>query len=92
MIDNDAYVNVIALARYLINLKLRGLVMKARALIVIDLDVEGFIEAAGEQQKIQDAVDSLVKNNKRVVWHGVDMKERRGDSPPDLGKMKFRSN
>lgn len=66
--------------------------MKTRAVIVIDLDVEDFMEAAEEQQKIQDAVDSLVKNNKRVVWDGVSMKERRGDSPPDLDKMKFRSN
>lgn len=66
--------------------------MKARAIIVIDLEVEGFMEAAEEQQKIQDAVDGLVKNNKRVVWHGVDMKERRGDTPVDMGKMKFRSN
>ena len=66
--------------------------MKTRAVIVIDLDVEDFMEAAEEQQKIQDAVDSLVKNNKRVVWDGVIMKERRGDSPPDLDKMKFRSN
>lgn len=66
--------------------------MKARAIIVIDLDVDGFMEAAEEQQRIQDAVDGLVKGNKRVVWHGVDMKERRGDTPVDMGKMKFRSN
>ena len=66
--------------------------MKARAIIVIDLEVEGFMEAAEEQQKIQDAVDSLVKNNKRVVWHGVDVKERRGGTPVGMNKMKFRSN
>ena len=67
--------------------------MKARAIIVIDLDVDGFMEAAEEQTKIQEAVDKLVVNNKRVVWHGVDMKERRGDIPGvDMGKMKFRSN
>lgn len=71
---------------------MKGYDMKARAIIVIDLEVEGFMEAAEEQQKIQDAVDGLVKNNKRVVWHGVDMKERRGDTPVDMGKMKFRSN
>lgn len=66
--------------------------MKARAVIVIDLDVDGFMEAAEEQQKIQEAVACLVKNNSRVVWHGVDVKERRGDGPVDMGKMKFRSN
>jgi|TARA_R110000796_G_scaffold170000_2_gene286849 hypothetical protein len=66
--------------------------MKARAIIVIDLDVEGFMEAADEQKKIEAAVEGLVKGNKRVVWHGVDMKERRGDTPVDMGKMKFRSN
>ena len=66
--------------------------MKARAIIVIDLDVEGFMEAADEQKNIEAAVEGLVKGNKRVVWHGVDMKERRGDTPVDMGKMKFRSN
>lgn len=66
--------------------------MKARAIIVIDLEIDGFMEAAEEQQKIQSAVDLLVKNNRRVVWHGVDMKERRGEGPVDMGKMKFRSN
>ena len=67
--------------------------MKARAIIVIDLRVESFLEAANEQNKIQDAVDALVKGNKNVVWHGVDMRERRGDSAPlDFQKMKFRSN
>jgi hypothetical protein len=66
--------------------------MKARAIIVIDLDVEGFMEAADEQKKIEASVEGLVKGNKRVVWHGVDMKERRGDTPVDMGKMKFRSN
>ncbi len=66
--------------------------MKARAIIIIDLEVEGFLEAADEQTKIQAAIDTLVKDNKRVVWHGIDMKERRGDSPVDMGRMKFRSN
>lgn len=66
--------------------------MKARAIIVIDLEVDGYMEAADEQQKIQKAVDTLVIGNKRVVWHGVDVKERRGDTPVDMGKMKFRSN
>lgn len=71
---------------------MKGYIMKARAIIVIDLDVEGFLEAADEQKKIQEAVDTLVKNNRRVVWYGVDMKERRGDTPVDMSKMKFRSN
>lgn len=66
--------------------------MKARAIIVIDLEVDGYLEAADEQHKIQKAVDELVIGNKRVVWHGVDVKERRGDTPVDMGKMKFRSN
>lgn len=66
--------------------------MKARAIIMIDLEVEGFLEAAEEQTKIQNAIDGLCKNNPRVVFHAVDMKERRGDSPPDMSKMKFRSN
>lgn len=66
--------------------------MKARAIIVLDLEVDGFLEAAEEQVKIQKAVDELVKDNSRIVWHGVDVKERRGDTPVDMQRMKFRSN
>ena len=67
--------------------------MKARGIVVIDYDIEGgFKEAAEEQAKLEQAILDIVKGNKRVVFHQVDMKERRGDVPPDITKMKFRTN
>lgn len=67
--------------------------MKARGIVVIDYDIEGgFKEAAEEQAKLEHAIQDIVKGNKRVVFHQVDMKERRGDVPPDITKMKFRTN
>jgi hypothetical protein len=67
--------------------------MKARGIVVIDYDIEGgFKEAAEEQAKLEMAIQDIVKGNKRVVFHQVDMKERRGDVPPDITKMKFRTN
>ena len=40
--------------------------MKARGIVVIDYDIEGgFLEAAEEQQKLQEAIASIVKGNKR---------------------------
>ena len=67
--------------------------MKCRGIVVIDYDIDGgFLEAAEEQKKVEDAIASIVKNNKRVVFHQVDMKERRGDQSPDIKNMKFRNS
>lgn len=67
--------------------------MKARGIVVLDYDIEGgFKEAAEEQERLEKAIEEIVKGNKRVVFHQVDMKERRGDTPPDITKMKFRTN
>lgn len=67
--------------------------MKARGIVVIDYEIEGgFKEAAEEQDRLEEAVAGIVKGNKRVVFHQVDMKERRGDVSPDISKMKFRTN
>ncbi len=67
--------------------------MKARAIIVIDYTIEGgFKGAAEEQEKLEEAIAEIVKDNKRVVFHQIDMKERRGDIPPDISRMKFRTN
>lgn len=66
--------------------------MKIRALVVIDLDVEDFREAGAEQKKLQDSIDTLVEDNKLVLWHGVDVRERRGKLGVDFKKYKFRSN
>ena len=65
--------------------------MKARAIIILDLKVDDYLHAASEQQKIQKAVDEMVKDNTAVVWSGMTVKERRGDQPIDLESMKWRS-
>ena len=65
--------------------------MKARGIVIIDYDLpNGFIEAAEEQKKLQEAVTALVRGNPRVVHHEVDIRERRGDTKPDIKKMKLR--
>lgn len=66
--------------------------MKARAIVIIDYTIDGgFKEAADEQERLEAAIAEIVKNNKSVVFHAVDMRERRGDAPPDVKAMKFRS-
>ena len=65
--------------------------MKVRGLVVIDYDCPaGFIQAAEEQKKLQDAIDALCRGNPRVLHHEVDIRERRGDQKPDIKKMKLR--
>ena len=66
--------------------------MKLRAIIVIDLDVDTYIEAAAEQQSLNDLIDGYIKGNDKVVWHGVQVKERRVKAGVDFSKMKFRNN
>ena len=65
--------------------------MKVRGLVVIDYELpDGFVQAAEEQQKLKEAIDSLAKGNPRIVYHEVDMRERRGSQKPDIKKMKLR--
>jgi len=67
--------------------------MKCRGIVVIDYNIEGsFLEAAEEQKKLQEAIGSICKGNKRVTYYQVDMKERRGDQSPDIKSMKFRNS
>jgi hypothetical protein len=71
----------------------RNRTIKCRGIVVIDYDIEGsFLEAAAEQTKLQDAIAGIVKGNKNVIFHQVDMKERRGDQTPDIKTMKFRNS
>lgn len=65
--------------------------MKARAIAIIDFEFQdGFKEAALEQTRLEEAIESVVKQSKSVVYHEVDMRERRGDQKPDLKRMKIR--
>tara|TARA_R110002072_G_scaffold21045_5_gene75609 strand:- start:1487 stop:1768 length:282 start_codon:yes stop_codon:yes gene_type:complete len=66
--------------------------MKLRALVLMDFDIPDgdLIEGAEEQKALQKLVADYSKDNKRIVYTTVDMRERRGDTQPDLKKMKFR--
>ena len=60
--------------------------------MVIDFEFEGFKEAAEEQEKLEAALKNIVTGNRRVVHYQMDLKERRGDAPLDIKRMKFRNN
>mgnify|MGYP001158548577 FL=1 len=66
--------------------------MKLRALVLLDYDLPdaGLIEAADQQRALQIKIDEITKDNPNIVYSTVDMRERRGDTQPDLKKMKFR--
>lgn len=65
--------------------------MKARGIVIIDYDLpDGFKQAAEEQEKLEKAIKELVRGNPRVLYHEVDIRERRGDKTPDIKKMKIR--
>ena len=66
--------------------------MKARGIAVIDIDIEGYREAAEVEEKLNEIIKNLVDRDKRVVNYAVQLRERRGDQPPELSKMKFRAN
>lgn len=76
----------------------RNTTMKARAICLIDFDIEGgFKSAAEEETKLEQAIANLCKGNKNVVHYQVEMRERRGNkdgshTAPDISKMKFRQN
>lgn len=65
--------------------------MKARAVLVIDYNFDGFKEAGEEEEKLAAALKNVVTGNKNVFNYAMDMKERRGDSL-DIKKMKFRNS
>ena len=66
--------------------------MKVRALVLIDMDVEGsFKEVAAEQMKLEEAIDKFCKSNSSVVGFTLDIKERRGTGLPDLSTMKLKN-
>ena len=65
--------------------------MKARGIVIIDYDLpDGYKQAAEEQGKLELATKELVRGNSRVLYHEVDIRERRGDKSPDIKRMKVR--
>lgn len=66
--------------------------MKVRAIILVDLDVEGsFKEVAEEQVKIEDMLNKYKAETPACVATTMDIKERRGANVPDLSKLKLKS-
>ena len=70
------------------------MVMKARGIAIIDLEIDGgFREAAKEEEALENLIKEYIKNNPRVVHYQCELRERRGEpGAVDLSKMKFRSN
>lgn len=67
--------------------------MKIRALAIIDLDVEGgFREAANLEDGLNKLIKEYASGLQNVVHYQVDVRDRRGDNPPDIKKLKFRAN
>ena len=66
--------------------------MQLRAIMLADLDVENFQEAAKAEAMLQQTLDELQEKFKYVSFTVLDVKERRGASKPDIKNMKFRQN
>lgn len=66
--------------------------MKARGVILIDFEFDNLKEAAAAQERLERAMEDLVRGDRHVVYYQSDMKERRGDNRPDLRQMKFRTS
>lgn len=52
----------------------------------------GFMDAAEEQKRLEEAMQTIVRGNNKVVYYQCDIKERRGDGRPDLRKLKIRTS
>jgi hypothetical protein len=70
-----------------------GIMTKIRGIIVVDMDIDGgFKECAKAEESLEQIMKDYVKGNSDVKNWQVQCRERRGDIPPDISKMKFRSN
>tara|TARA_R100001443_G_scaffold31286_2_gene45291 strand:+ start:5435 stop:5635 length:201 start_codon:yes stop_codon:yes gene_type:complete len=66
--------------------------MQLRAIMLVDMEVDNFKEAASMEAKLQDSLNTLVSLNKNISYTALDIKERRGSAKPDISRMKFRQN
>lgn len=66
--------------------------MQLRAIMLVDLEVENFQEAAKAEAMLQATLDELQEKNKYISYVALDLKERRGKAKPDIKNMKFRQN
>ena len=67
--------------------------LKARGLILVDYELpNGFVDAAEEQRRLEQAMNDLVRGTSRVTYYQCDIKERRGNVKPDLKNLKIRTS
>ena len=61
--------------------------------MVIDYDIDGgFREAANVEDGLNKLIKEYASGLQNVVHYQVDVRDRRGDNPPDIKKLKFRAN
>ena len=71
----------------------RETMTKIRGIIVVDMDIDGgFKDCAKAEESLENVIKDFVRGNKDVIHWQVQCRERRGDIPPDISKMKFRAN
>tara|TARA_R100000935_G_scaffold20604_1_gene38827 strand:+ start:140 stop:343 length:204 start_codon:yes stop_codon:yes gene_type:complete len=67
--------------------------MKIRAISIVDLEIEGgFRDAANVEDALKTAIKQFCDGQKGVVSSQCEVRDRRGDTPPNLTQMKFRAN
>lgn len=64
--------------------------MKVRAVMLVDLELDGFIEVAAKQTEMRALLEDLKLKDPAIVGVAIDFKERRGSGMPDLKHMKLR--
>jgi hypothetical protein len=63
---------------------------KARGVIVVDYEFATLKDMAAAEEHIRKVVEEVTKGGASIVHSDFAMQERRGDTTPDLKKMKLR--
>ena len=63
---------------------------KVRAIMLVDLELKDYIAVAEKQIELTKMLEALKTTDSAVVDIAIDIKERRGNSMPDLANMKLR--
>ena len=63
---------------------------KVRAIMLVDLELKDYIAVAEKQVELTKMLEAMKTTDSAVVDIAIDIKERRGNSMPDLANMKLR--
>lgn len=63
---------------------------KVRAIMLVDLELKDYIAVAEKQVELTKMLEAMKEHDSAVVDVAIDIKERRGNSMPDLANMKLR--